>query len=157
MKSKSIGSMHCQWLIAALVTLLFAAQVPAMDRWAALAEIESNNNDNALGSAGEISRYQVRPEIWRRYAPAKANWRNASDALPVAKQIMRERLAEFERRFGRSPSDFEFYILWNAPRQIRRPVKAVRRRAERFSNLVASASTVAETAAPKRDSSASRR
>ncbi len=128
-----------------------------MDRWAALAELESNNNDNVLGSAGEVSRYQVRPELWRRYAPVNADWRNPADALLVAKQIMQERLAGFERTFGRSPTDFEFYVLWNAPSQIRQPVKAVRERAERFSNLVATTSPASETTTPNADSIPPRR
>ncbi len=156
MKSELNGSMNSKWLLTA-VALLFAALAPAMDRWAALAELESNNDDNILGSAGEVSRYQMKPAIWRRYAPTNANWRSPSDALQVAKLIMRDRLAEFEGTFGRSPTDFEFYILWNAPGQIRHPVKAVRERAERFSNLVASASAVAETAGRKPDSPAARR
>ncbi len=141
--------MNSKWLIA--VALLLAAHAPAMDRWAALAEIESNNNDNALGSAGEISRYQVRPEVWRRYAPTNADWRNPADALRVAKKVMHARLVEFERASGRSATDFEFYILWNAPGQIRQPVRAVRHRAERFSNLVARTPAVAETDTRKPD------
>lgn len=155
MKSESIGSMNWKWLIA-MLAWLFTAQAPAMDRWAALAELESNNNDNALGSAGEVSRYQMRPDIWRRYAPTNADWRNPAEALPVAKQIMHGRLVEFQRTFGRSPTDFEFYILWNAPGQIQHPVRAVRARAERFSNLVASTPSVAESTARKADSSAER-
>ncbi len=155
MKSESIGSMNWKRLVA-LMALLVATQAPAMDRWAALAQIESNNNDNALGSAGEVSRYQVRPEIWRRYATTNADWRNPADALRVTKQVMKGRLADFERTFGRSPSDFEFYILWNAPGQIRQPVKAVRQRAERFSNLVARTSIVAEAHKSKADSPAPR-
>ena len=141
----------------AMMAWLFAAQALAMDRWVALAELESNNNDNALGSAGEVSRYQMRPDIWRRYAPTNADWRNPAEALPVAKQIMHGRLVEFERTFGRSPTDFEFYILWNAPGQIQHPVRAVRARAERFSNLVASTPSVAETPTKKADSSVERR
>ncbi len=147
--------MNWKWFIA-LAALLFAGSTPAMDRWAALAELESNNNDNVLGSAGEVSRYQMRPEIWRRYACTNADWRNPADALQVAKQIMQERTAEFERSFGRSPSDFEFYVLWNAPGQIRQPVKAVRERADRFSNLVTSTTDVAEAPTRKADSAPAR-
>jgi hypothetical protein len=156
MKASQIGSMNWKWVIA-MLAWLFVAHAPAMDRWAALAELESNNNDNALGSAGEVSRYQMRPEIWRRYAPTNSDWRNPADALRVAKQIMQGRVAEFQRTFGRPPTDFEFYILWNAPGQIQHAGKAVRARAERFSNLVASTPSVAETPAKKADSSAERR
>ncbi len=142
--------MKCKWFIA-VMALLFAAQALAMDRWAALAELESNNNDNVLGSAGEVSRYQMRPEIWRRYAPTNADWRNPTNALQVAKLVMQDRLVEFEHTFGRPPTHFEFYILWNAPGQISHPVNAVRERAERFCNLVGSPPPVAETS-PRKES-----
>ena len=41
-------------------------QLQAMDRWAALSQIESGDDDHAVGAAGEISRYQLKPEIWQR-------------------------------------------------------------------------------------------
>ncbi len=111
-------------------------KVQAMDRWAALSQIETRDNDNAVGAAGEISRYQVKPGIWRRYARSDADWKNPAVALAAAQQIMKDRCATFERTYNRTPTDFEFYILWNAPAQIDRPRKAVRERAERFCNLV---------------------
>ena len=111
---------------------------PGSDLWAALAKFESGGNDRAVGALGEISRYQIRPELWWRYAPPQANWQKESDALDVAKKIMRERCAKFERTFHRAPTNREFYILWNAPSQIKRPHSVVARRAERFCKLVAS-------------------
>ncbi len=98
--------------------------------------MESGNNDCAVGAAGEVSRYQIRPEVWRRYASADADWTDPAEALPVAKQAMQERCAPFERAMHRPPTDSEFYILWNAPAQIQHPSKAVLRRAERFCNLI---------------------
>jgi hypothetical protein len=108
----------------------------AMDRWAALSQLESGDNDSVRGTAGEVSRYQVRPEIWDRYAASNMNWLVPADALRVAQKIMKERCAEFERAFGRQPTNFEFYVLWNAPACIGEPAKAVRERARRFCNLV---------------------
>lgn len=110
----------------------------AMERWAALAQIESGNNDHALGAAGEISRYQIKPRVWHHYASASANWRSVEQSLPIAQAAMRDRCAGFERNFRRPPTDFEFYVLWNAPAQIRRPSAAVRKRAQRFCNLLKS-------------------
>jgi hypothetical protein len=34
------------------------------------------------------------------------------------------------------PTDFEFYVLWNAPWQVDHPSPAVTERARRFSNLI---------------------
>jgi len=107
-----------------------------MDRWAALSQIESGDDDCATGSAGEISRYQLKPEVWRRYAPETADWTKPADALLVAKQAMQDRCTAFERSVHRPPTDLEFYILWNAPAQIQSPGKAVSGRAERFCNLI---------------------
>lgn len=114
-----------------------SVRVQAMDRWAALSQLETRDNDSAVGAAGEISRYQIKPRLWRRYAPSDADWRNPAQALAAARQLMKERCATFERAYGRRPSDFEFYILWNAPAQLDKPGKAVRERAERFCHLVA--------------------
>jgi hypothetical protein len=108
----------------------------AMERWTALAQLESGNNDHALGLAGEVSRYQIKPRVWHRYASANANWRSAEQSLPIAKAAMRDRCAAFQRTFRRPPTDFEFYVLWNAPGQIRKPSQAVTKRAQRFCNLV---------------------
>jgi hypothetical protein len=124
----------------ALATVVLAVSVcsrlQAMDRWSALSQIESGDDDRAVGSAGEISRYQISPEVWQRYAPATAAWTKPEDALSVAKQAMQERCAAFERTAHRPPTDVEFYVLWNAPAQIQRPGKAVSGRAERFCNLI---------------------
>lgn len=107
-----------------------------MDRWAALSQLESGDNDSAIGAAREVSRYQVRPDVWERYATPKMNWQAAADALAVAQKIMKERCAEFEQTFRKAPNDFEFYVLWNAPAQVGQPAKAVRERAERFCRLI---------------------
>jgi len=109
----------------------------AMDRWEALSQIESGDNDHAVGSAGEISRYQVLPDVWREHARSAADWQKPEDALAVAQELMKERCAEFEKSYHRAPNDFEFYVLWNAPAQIAQPSKVVRERAGRFCNLVA--------------------
>ena len=108
----------------------------AMDRWAALSQIETRDNDCAVGTAGEISRFQIKPKLWRRYARSDADWKNPAEALETAQQLMKERCTHFERLNNRPPNDFEFYVLWNAPAQIVQPRKAVRERAERFCRLV---------------------
>lgn len=116
----------------------------AMDRWAALSQIESGDNDKAVGKRGEISRYQILPDVWAAFAPDKANWENPKEALAVAKVTMKKRCAEFEQTFHRAPTDFEFYVLWNAPAQIERPGSVVTERANRFCNLLGKDKNLAE-------------
>lgn len=125
-------------LPAVLLLLGVCFQLPAADRWAALSLIESRDNDGAVGPHGEVSRYQMKPDVWQRYAPTNSDWANPKDSLLVAKAIMQERCAAFEQSSNRPPTDFEFYVLWNAPAQIQRPSKIVARRAERFCNVVGS-------------------
>jgi hypothetical protein len=109
----------------------FISSAQAMDRWAALSMLESGNDDQAIGSRGEVSRYQIRPYLWPGGNPV-----NAHVALNVAQKIMQPRVARFEQTHNRAPSDFEFYVLWNAPQEVNHPCRAVARRAERFANLV---------------------
>jgi hypothetical protein len=109
----------------------FATTAPAMDRWLALSMLESGDNDSATGPRGEISRFQIRRELW-----PGGNPRDAKAALAVAQQIMRPRLDRFQQTYKRAASDFEFYVLWNAPTQVNRPHGSVAERAARFANLV---------------------
>jgi hypothetical protein len=113
------------------IILILSTNALAMDRWAALAMLESGGEDDTVGPAGEISRYQVRPELW-----PSGNPQDPRVALANAQHIMSPRIAAFEKSHGRAPDDFEFYILWNAPAQIDHPRPAVADRARRFANLV---------------------
>ena len=116
-------------VLVAVCALLPSAR--AMDRWSALSMLESGNDDSAIGTRGEISRYQIRPYLW-----PGGNPHNAGLALGVAQTIMKPRIARFEQTHHRAPTDFEFYVLWNAPQQVNHPYRAVAKRAERFANLV---------------------
>lgn len=102
-----------------------------MDRWAALSMLESGDNDQAVGQYGEVSRYQILPKLWPGGDP-----RNEQEALAAAREIMKTRLERFDKAHGRPATDFEFYVLWNAPWEVDHPSKAVADRAVRFSNLV---------------------
>lgn len=114
-----------------LIGLSFASAAAAMDRWAALSMIESGNDDRAVGSSGEITRFQIRHELWAGGDP-----RDVQIALSTAQNIMRLRLDAFEHTHKRTPTDFEFYVLWNAPLQVNHPSVAVTDRASRFVDLV---------------------
>jgi hypothetical protein len=126
--------MNVRFLVTlAVAGLGLATPAFGMDRWEALAMIESGKNDCAIGSVGEVSRYQIRPEFW-----PGGNPQNPQVALSVAQKTMQSRLNRFVRRHNRQPNDFEFYVLWNAPYQTGRPSAVVKERAQRFANLVQS-------------------
>jgi hypothetical protein len=107
-----------------------------MDRIAALSMLESGDDDQAVGRAGEISRYQIRKTEWRNVTNS-ANYADSETAKSVVLLIMERRIQTFQSQFKRMPSDFEFYGLWNAPAQImqRQISAAVADRCQRFANL----------------------
>ena len=122
----------------ALVLLLLPACAFGMDRFAALSMLETGDNDQAIGSAGEISRYQVRKTEWHSVTNS-ANYCDSETARIVMLRIMDKRVSAFESHFGRSPTDYEFYALWNAPSQAMegRITPRVAARCQRFANLCA--------------------
>ena len=116
---------------------LGAANAAALDRFAALSMIESGDDDLAHGGHTEVSRFQIRSEVWQQATNLPlSEATNAAVALTVAQLVARQRCQNFEKNFGRSPTDFEFYVLWNSPAQINNPGRVVRERAQRFVNLV---------------------
>jgi len=108
----------------------------------ALGMIESGNNDRAVGGAGEISRYQIKKSVWRKYS-SSSRYSDKDHAWQVAERVFSNLVAEFQRSTGRTPDPFELYVLWNAPGHFQatgykrnRISKVVAERAKRFANLV---------------------
>jgi len=104
-----------------LMLVLSALCAPAMGRLDALSEIESRNNDLAIGSQHEVSRYQILPVFWTQawgQNKPRGTYRNPTNpaaARMVVNWIMQPRCRAFEARYRRAPDDFEFYILWHRP------------------------------------------
>jgi hypothetical protein len=115
--------------VLAALTVIFNAS--GMDRWTALSMLESGDDDSVVGPSGEISRFQIRSELWPGGDP-----RDSKAALVIAKNVMRARLDQFEQTYKRPATDFEFYVLWNAPAKVSHPTPCVASRAQRFANLV---------------------
>jgi len=108
-----------------------------MDRLNALSMLETGNNDRMVGRAGEISRYQILKAEWRSVTNS-VRWTDPEVAKAVTLKLLERRVNQFRATHRRDPSDFEFYVLWNAPAQvlIRGKVsKVVAERAERYANL----------------------
>ena len=106
-----------------------------MDRLSALSMLETGNNDRQIGRKGEVTRFQILPRLWRQYG--QGDPMNATDAARAVQRIMSERLgrAALPRRLPHPITNFDFYVLWNAPAEIRHPSPVVRERACRFANL----------------------
>ena len=110
----------------------------------ALAQIESGhvtNPDFKKGGSGEISRFQIMPRVWSAYSRSPL-YSNPEVAWTVARQILVERTADFEKDTGRDPTPFDLYVLWNKPELYAkahynpaRLPKKLRTVATRFENL----------------------
>jgi hypothetical protein len=109
----------------------------------ALGMIESGNDDRGVGSAGEVSRYQIHPVVWKAYSNSK-DYHHHEVSLHVAREHWNYLTNYFRERTGREATDLDMYVLWNTrfgyyaskrfePRQLHR---TVRNRAQRFVNLV---------------------
>jgi len=99
--------------------------------------------DSLRGGSGEISRFQIMPEVWRRYTRSR-DYENPEVAWSVTQRILADRTAEFRAATGREPNGLELYLLWNKPGhfaesgyQASRVKTGYRQRAQRFENLLA--------------------
>lgn len=108
----------------------------------AISMIESGNNDAAVGPAGEVSRYQIRPHVWRQWTASNA-YGDMTVASGVAQRQLEWLAKYFTERAGRAADDFDLYVMWNAGADYYRRVgfskervhRKVRDRAQRFVNL----------------------
>lgn len=129
-------------IILTLLSTTSVGTLGAMSSLDALSMIESGDNDQAVGTAGEVSRFQIRPHIWRRFS-RDSNYRNAEAAREVAGKFLAELEQDFRKRSGREPTDFDRYVLWNAGATYyarigfspTRVARTIRERATRFRNL----------------------
>lgn len=130
-------------LKAVLILGLGVATLPgAMSKLEAISMIESGNNDRAVGGAGEISRYQIKPFIWRQYSRSWA-YSDVSISTWVAEQHLHYLEGAFRLKTGREATDYDLYVMWNGgissyarvgfqPLAVR---SSIRERARRYVNL----------------------
>ena len=109
----------------------------------ALGMIETANNDGEIGGAGEVSRYQIMPSVWKHYSDSRS-YQNPEVSLEVAQQHWTALHAFFKQQTHREPTNFDMYVLWNTrygyyaskgfnPACLN---TVVRDRAQRFVNLI---------------------
>ena len=137
-------------LLGALSTFTSRAGLTKLE---ALSMIETGDNDAAIGTAGEVSRYQIKPRIWQEYSPSKA-YRDVTISAKVAGRHLAGLERIFRSRAGREPGDFDLYVLWNAGPtyyakvhfSAKRVHPIIRERAQRYANLRKLHQTVHPTA-----------
>jgi hypothetical protein len=123
--------------------LIVASSAPDSKVFFALGMIESGNDDRGIGRAGEVSRYQIHPSVWKVYSKSTDYW-NPAISAQVARQHWNYLTNYFREFAGREPTSFDIYVLWNTrfghyarkgfdPRRLS---SMIRDRARRFVNLV---------------------
>ena len=130
----------CKTILILALSVLSAHA--GLTRLEAISMIETGNNDAAVGDAGEVSRYQIMPRIWRQYTDSRA-YQNKQLSTWVADQYLALLENTFRTRAGREPSDFDRYVLWNAGPSYYERIgfsaarvhSVIRERANRFVNL----------------------
>lgn len=126
-----------------LFTILttFSAQA-GLSRLEALSMIETGDNDAAVGRAGEVSRYQIKPWIWRHYSRSYS-YKNRQTSRLVAEKHLKVLQSSFISRTKREPTNFDLYVLWNAGPTYYAKIgfsktrvhPIIRERAQRYANL----------------------
>jgi hypothetical protein len=127
---------------AAVLTANNPAMLDAHRRYA-LGMIETGNDDLEIGGAGEVSRYQIMPSVWKQYSQSRS-YHDPETSLEVAQQHWFALYTRFQQQAHRQPTDFDMYVLWNTrygyyakkgfdPDRLN---AVIRDRAQRFVNLV---------------------
>jgi len=77
-----------------------------------LSMIESSDDDYAVGASGELSRFQIKSDLWQERAAGR-NPRDPEISSRVASEILQARINQFIKTNDRQPSMAETYRLWN--------------------------------------------
>ncbi len=109
----------------------------------ALGMIETGNDDQEVGSLGEVSRYQIMPSVWSQYSSSR-RYHDLETSTEVARQHWTALHDGFKQQAHREPTDFDMYVLWNTrygyyARHGFKPAHldpSIRDRAQRFVNLI---------------------
>ena len=142
---RAVQTVRMQNYILALLFTAVGARAE-LSRLEALSMIESGDNDAAVGQAGEVSRFQIKPSVWAHYSGSRA-FRDCRVARQVAVRHLGELTTWFQQHAGRPATDFDVYVLWNAGPtyytkigyKTTRVHPVVGERARRFVRLTASA------------------
>lgn len=98
--------------------------------FAALSQLESNDNDRAHGRHGEISRYQILRRVWHQATSLSVRYATDPEiSFSVAVSIV------FNRTHGNIITPKEFAIAWHCP-NAHRLNREQREYVSRFCNLV---------------------
>lgn len=127
--------------VVILMLAVTSAQA-GLSKLEALSMIETADRDWVVGKAGERSRYQIMPRVWKSYTTSR-EYRNPELARTVAQRHVTWLEDTFRKATGRQATDFDLYVLWNGGPtyyarinyDAKRVHPVIRERAERYVNL----------------------
>lgn len=130
------------WNKLAILMLSIASAQAGLAKLEAISMIETADRDSIVGKAGERSRYQIMPVVWKHYTSSR-DYANPQVARAVAQRHLSVLEDTFRKATGREPSDFDRYVLWNGGPtyyakigfNARRVHPVIRERAQRYVNL----------------------
>ena len=83
----------------------------------ALGQIETGMDDKAIGKNGEVSRYQILPNVWKElglFPYSKENWENPNKAAQVAEVLIKRNERWHSECSSKMLDAVDAYIMWNA-------------------------------------------
>ena len=130
------------WKQIGILMLSVASAQAGLSKLEAISMIETADRDAIVGRAGERSRYQIMPAVWKSYTGSR-DYANPEVARTIAERHLTMLEETYRKATGREPSNFDLYVLWNAgptyyakvgfdPQRVSR---VVRERAQRYVNL----------------------
>jgi hypothetical protein len=140
-QSRTYEAMVMWTKMTVLMLSVLSAQA-GLSKLEAISMIETGDRDAIVGRAGERSRYQIMPVVWRQYTTSR-DYANVQVARSVAERHLAVLEATFRKQTGREPSDFDRYVLWNGGPtyyakigfNASRVHPVIRERAQRYVNL----------------------
>lgn len=111
----------------------------------ALADIESSNNDWAVGKLGEVSKYQISKDNWSYYTHYEKFNPNEDSSLAscIAIVIINSNSYSYRINKGKDPRPKDIYAMWNVGYykykaygyDLSKFSKEIQDRCQRFENL----------------------
>ena len=79
----------------------------------AISQVESGGNDHAVGRSGEVSRYQIKKMVWRKYSRTR-NYSNPSESRRVAIEHLKTLERTFRSELGEAPTELDLAVMWQS-------------------------------------------
>ena len=144
-----VDSIRLRWRwVFSVVVAFWASDASALSLRESLGMFESGATlphrcaaDKMRGTNGEVSRFQIMPNVWRQYSQSR-DYDNPEVAWEVAQRVLSDRSRWFKASNGRDPDPAELYLMWNKPGHfeaagfdVKRVRSLFKQRAQRFANL----------------------